>query len=81
MIARLVDASVRHRYLVVLTTAAVAAFGIRAATELRIDAVPDITNVQVQVLTQAPALGPEEVERFVYQLQREARRTEGDGPF
>ena len=65
MIARLVDASVRHRYLVVLTTAAVAAFGIRAATELRIDAVPDITNVQVQVLTQAPALGPEEVERFV----------------
>lgn len=65
MIRRIVDASVRNRYLVVLITAGVAAFGLRAAGDLKIDAVPDITNVQVQVLTQAPALGPEEIERFV----------------
>ena len=30
-----------------------------------IDAVPDVTNVQVQILTSAPALGPVEVERFI----------------
>lgn len=65
MIHRIVDASVRNRYLVVLITAGIAAFGLRAAQNLKIDAVPDITNVQVQVLTQAPALGPEEIERFV----------------
>ena len=37
----------------------------RIGLKLPIDAVPDVTNVQVQVLTTAPALGPEEVERFI----------------
>ena len=42
-----------------------AGFGVRELTRLPIDAVPDITNRQVQVTTVAPALGPEEVERQV----------------
>src|SRR5262245_63374392 len=39
--------------------------GIRAALSLPIDAVPDVTNVQVQVITTAPALSPVEVEQYV----------------
>ena len=39
--------------------------GLRAAATLPIDAVPDITNVQVQVITTAPALSPVEVEQYV----------------
>ena len=43
----------------------VAAIGIQSARQLPIDAVPDITNVQVQVLTNAPALTPVDVERTI----------------
>lgn len=39
--------------------------GLVGATKVPIDAVPDVTNVQVQVLTPAPALGPEDVETYV----------------
>src|SRR3954464_4262874 len=44
---------------------ALGATGIRSLLQLPIDAVPDITNVQVMALTSAPALGPEEVEQFI----------------
>src|SRR6201999_219132 len=40
-------------------------FGIRAAIRLPIDAIPDVTNVQVQIITTAPALSPVEVEQYV----------------
>ncbi len=56
---------VRHRFLVIFAVLLVGAIGVRAARELPIDAVPDVTNVQVQVLTNAPALGPVEVEQYV----------------
>jgi len=46
-------------------TAAVAAWGLYSAFNLPIDAVPDITNNQVQVVTTAPALAPQEVEQFI----------------
>ena len=42
-----------------------AAFGIDAARKLSVDAFPDVTNVQVQIATEAPGRSPEEVERFV----------------
>lgn len=56
---------VRHRFLVIFGVLLIGAFGVRAAQQLPIDAVPDVTNVQVQVLTNAPALGPVEVEQYV----------------
>lgn len=65
MIERIVEFSVRNRLLVIFGVLLVASLGLRAMRELPIDAVPDVTNVQVQVLTNAPALGPLEVERFV----------------
>jgi heavy metal efflux system protein len=65
MLSRLIDLSVRARWLVALIALVLAGFGVRELTKLPIDAVPDITNRQVQVTTLTPALGPEEVERQV----------------
>ena len=57
--------SLRNRLLVVVAFLVMAAFGIRAAVRLPIDAVPDVTNVQIQIITTAPALSPVEVEQYV----------------
>jgi cobalt-zinc-cadmium resistance protein CzcA len=65
MITRIVDASLRHRAMVVLLWLLLALAGADALRTLPIDAVPDVTNVQVQVLTDSPGLAPEEVERLV----------------
>lgn len=65
MLDRIIDASVRFRWLVVGLAFVLALFGGRELLRLPIDAVPDITNRQVQITTVAPALGPEEVERQV----------------
>ncbi len=65
MIERVIDFSVRNRFLVIFFVLLVGALGLRALEDLPIDAVPDVTNVQVQVLTQAPALGPLEIEQFI----------------
>jgi cobalt-zinc-cadmium resistance protein CzcA len=51
--------------LVVLGFMILIAFGVRAALTLPIDAVPDVTNVQIQIITAAPALSPVEVEQYV----------------
>ena len=53
-LAALLGFSIRQRWLVVLTTVAIAALGIVNARRLPIDAVPDITNVQVQITEEAP---------------------------
>jgi cobalt-zinc-cadmium resistance protein CzcA len=65
MIERIIDFSIRNRAVVIFAVLLMGAVGIRSAQELPIDAVPDVTNVQVQVLTTAPALGPLEVEKFI----------------
>jgi cobalt-zinc-cadmium resistance protein CzcA len=65
VLERLIRFSVQNRWLVVLLTVAVAVLGAFALKRLPIDAVPDITNVQVQVNTLAPALSPNEVEKQV----------------
>lgn len=65
MIERILEWSLKNRFLVFLMTGLLVAGGLVAMRSLPIDASPDVTNVQVQVLTSAPALGPEEVERFV----------------
>ena len=65
MIERIVAFSVRRRWLVLLVTLAAAAAGFWSLTKLPIDAVPDVTNVQVQVNAVAPALTPVEIEKQV----------------
>lgn len=65
MINRLIDFSLNNRLLVVIGWVLIIALGVRALGELPIDAVPDVTNVQVQVLTNSPGLAPEEMEKFI----------------
>jgi cobalt-zinc-cadmium resistance protein CzcA len=65
MIERVLALSVRRRWLVLLLTIAAAAAGAWSLTRLPIDAVPDITNVQVQINAFAPALSPLEIEKQV----------------
>jgi cobalt-zinc-cadmium resistance protein CzcA len=65
MIGSIVAWSLRWRVLVVLAVLALGAIGVRAWLALPLDAVPDTTNVQVQVLTNAPGLSPLEVEQLV----------------
>ena len=62
---RLLQLVIHHRLLIVLLTVIVAAFGMQALKNLPIDAVPDITNNQVQINTLAPALSPAEIEKQV----------------
>ncbi|HTH58872.1 MAG TPA: efflux RND transporter permease subunit, partial [Paraburkholderia sp.] len=65
MFERLIRAAIAHRWLVLLATAAAAAIGIYSYGKLPIDAVPDITNVQVQVNTAAPGYSPLEAEQRI----------------
>ena len=65
MIRNLIDFSLDNRFVVGLNTLLLVALGLWATVNLPIDAVPDVTNVQVQILTTAPALGPLEVEQFI----------------
>lgn len=62
---KLLELCLRWRLLVFAFVVIVATIGARSALHLPIDAVPDITNAQVQVLTDAPALGALDVERSI----------------
>jgi cobalt-zinc-cadmium resistance protein CzcA len=65
MLHRLIDASLRQRSFLLLVAAVSLGIGLWSAFHLPIDAVPDITNPQVQVNTEVPALAPEESEKAV----------------
>ena len=65
MIAQVLRGSIRHRSWVVPLGLLWICAGVEAFRRLPLDAVPDLTNVQVQVLTSAPALGALDIERFV----------------
>jgi len=65
MIDAVLSFSVRHRWLVVIGVLLMAALGAWNFTRLPIDAVPDITNVQVQINTNAPGYSPLEVEQRI----------------
>jgi heavy metal efflux system protein len=63
---RTLIASVLHqRLVIVVVSLLLLAFGLNAAQHLSVDAFPDVTNVQVQIATEAPGKSPEEVERFI----------------
>jgi len=65
MIDKIIEASLRQRPFVLLAAVALLVVGLRSASQLPIDAVPDITNIQVQINTEVPALAPEEIEKLV----------------
>ncbi|MDB5512427.1 MAG: czcA [Enterovirga sp.] len=65
MISRILDFSVRQRWLVLLVSLVACAVGVWSLTKLPIDAVPDITNNQVQINAVVPSLSPFDVEKQV----------------
>ena len=65
MLNSIIESSLNNRFFVLMATAFVAGLGVYSALHLPIDAVPDLTNVQVQVITEAPALSPMEVESLL----------------
>ena len=68
MLERILRFSIQHRGLVVVATVGAALWGLYNYTRLPIDAVPDITNVQVQINTEAPGYSPLEAEQRVTYL-------------
>ncbi|MFO0724539.1 MAG: CusA/CzcA family heavy metal efflux RND transporter [Myxococcota bacterium] len=65
LLAAIVRWSLANRPVVLLATLILVLLGLRSASRLPIDAVPDVTNIQVQLITSAPALAPVEVEQYV----------------
>ena len=62
---RLLDASLEHRLVVIVLALLLAGAGWAAFRQLPIDAFPDVTNIQVTVISQAPTLSPLEIEQLV----------------
>ena len=70
MINRIISFSINNKVLIGLMTVGLIIGGIYSMTKVPLDAVPDITNNQVQVITTAPNLGTEDIEQFVtYQVE------------
>lgn len=65
MINKIIDFSVNNKFVIGLFTLAIVGLGIWSMGKVPIDAVPDITNNQVQVITQSPNLGTEDVEQMI----------------
>ncbi len=65
MVEGLIRGGLNNRILVVAVALGLALFGIRAVETLSVDAFPDVTNIQVQIATEAQGRSPEEVERFI----------------
>lgn len=65
MLQKIISFSIENKLIVSLGTLALIIFGAYHVTILPVDAVPDITNNQVQIITQAPSLGAPDVERLI----------------
>ncbi|MFD2934802.1 CusA/CzcA family heavy metal efflux RND transporter [Spirosoma flavum] len=65
MLNAIIHFSIRNKLIIGLFTLALVGWGVWSATQLPIDAVPDITNNQVQVITSSPSLAAEDIERLV----------------
>ena len=65
MLSKIIGFSVRNKLIIGLIVIALIGYGSYQATQLPIDAVPDITNNQVQVITVAPSFGATDIERLV----------------
>jgi len=72
MIDRILEFALRQRVFVLIAAVGLIAVGLWSATRLPVDAVPDITNVQVQINTSVASLAPEEIEKLVtYPIEME----------
>lgn len=65
MFKKLIDYSISHKLVIGVLAFALVIWGVWSLTELPFDSTPDITDNQVQVITQAPSLGAQEVEQYI----------------
>ncbi len=65
MLNRILEFSLNNRFLILVIALLIAGIGVMSMLSLPIDAVPDVTPNQVQILTNAPGLGPVEVEQYI----------------
>lgn len=65
MLEKIIAFSIKNKFIIALMTLALVVWGVWSATKLPIDAVPDITNNQVQIITVCPTLAGQEVEQLV----------------
>jgi cobalt-zinc-cadmium resistance protein CzcA len=65
MLDKIIRFSIKNKLVIAIMTAILITWGTWSATRLSIDAVPDITNNQVQIITTAPTLASQEVEQYV----------------
>src|SRR5262245_2611730 len=78
MLKHVIDACVARRFAVVAFTLGIAVYGFTAYQDTPIEAFPDVTNYQVNVITKAPGLAPEEVEKQItLPLERALNGTPG----
>jgi heavy metal efflux system protein len=74
MIDKIIRFSIYNRLIIIALTLGLVAWGSYSLTQLTVDALPDITSNQVQILTQSPALAASEVEKFItYPLEMSLR--------
>ena len=65
MLNRIIDFSIKNKLVIGIFTVALIIWGAWSASKLPIDAIPDITNNQVQIITVSPSLAAQEVEQFI----------------
>ncbi|MGE5423791.1 MAG: efflux RND transporter permease subunit, partial [Syntrophothermus sp.] len=65
MIERIISFSIKNKFIIGLCTLALIGWSIFSLTRLHVDAIPDITNNQVQIIALAPSLAVQEVESFI----------------
>lgn len=65
MLNKIIEFSIKNKLIIALFTLGLIIYGIFEVRKLPIDAVPDITDNQVQIITVSPSLGAPDVERFI----------------
>ena len=78
MLNKIIHFSIKNKLIVGVMTIALIIWGLWSATKLPVDALPDVTNNQVQVITRAPTLAAQEVEQFItYPVERSLSNIQG----
>ena len=82
MLDKIIYFSIKNKFVIGLFTLALVLWGIYSLSRLPIDALPDITNNQVQIITSSPTLAAQEVEKFItYPIEQSFRVERRDRRF
>ena len=78
MLNKIIQFSIKNKLIIGILTLALIGWGTWSASKLPVDALPDVTNNQVQIITTAPTLAAQEVEQFItYPVERALSNIQG----